>query len=239
MRVLDRIKGDIVQILVVEDSHTSSGELSRALERHGYDVTSVGNGATALDAHRGADIVLLDLDLPDIDGLEVCRRIREDADTPIITFTDNGSELDRVLGLRAGSDDCLDKPYEFRELVARIDAVTRRRRTRPGGPREPLTVLSIGTLRIDAASREVLLRGSPVDLTRKEFDLLYYLARHSESVVSRQRLMTEIWEDPMPHLLGPRATRTVDTHVSSLRSKLGRSSWIRTVRGVGFRVGHE
>ncbi|MGN5636820.1 response regulator transcription factor [Streptomyces sp. AC154] len=227
-----------MQILVVEDSHTSSGELSRALERHGYDVTSVGNGATALDAHRGADIVLLDLDLPDIDGLEVCRRIREDADTPIITFTDNGSELDRVLGLRAGSDDCLDKPYEFRELVARIEAVTRRRHARPRR-REPLTVLSIGTLRIDAASREVLLRGSPVDLTRKEFDLLYYLARHSESVVSRQRLMTEIWEDPMPHLLGPRATRTVDTHVSSLRSKLGRSSWIRTVRGVGFRVGHE
>lgn len=238
VRVLDRIKGDIVQILVVEDSHNSSGELSRALERHGYDVTSVGNGATALNAHRGADIVLLDLDLPDIDGLEVCRRIRDDADTPIITFTDSGSELDRVLGLRAGADDCLDKPYEFRELVARIEAVTRRRHARPG-PRESLTVLSIGTLRINAASREVLLRGSPVDLTRKEFDLLYYLARHSESVVSRQRLMTEIWEDPMPHLLGVRATRTVDTHVSSLRSKLGQRSWIRTVRGVGFRVGHE
>lgn len=238
VRAPDRIKGDIVQILVVEDSHNSDGELTRALERHGYGVASVSSGTAALDAHRGADFVLLDLDLPDIDGLEVCRRIREDAETPVITFTDSGSELDRVLALRTGADDCLDKPYEFRELVARIEAVTRRRHARPG-LRESLTVLSIGTLRINAASREVLLRGSPVDLTRKEFDLLYYLARHSESVVSRQRLMTEIWEDPMPHVLGSRATRTVDTHVSSLRSKLGRSSWIRTVRGVGFRVGHE
>ncbi|MGC4947007.1 response regulator transcription factor [Streptomyces sp. DT224] len=238
MRAPDRIKGDIVQILVVEDSHNSDGELTRALERHGYGVVSAGNGTAALDAHRGADLVLLDLGLPDIDGLEVCRRIREDAETPVIAFTDSGSELDRVLALRSGADDCLDKPYEFRELVARIEAVTRRRNARPG-LRESMTVLSIGTLRINAASREVLLRGSPVDLTRKEFDLLYYLARHSESVVSRQRLMTEIWEDPMPHLLGSRATRTVDTHVSSLRSKLGRSSWIRTVRGVGFRVGHE
>ncbi|MFJ7626777.1 response regulator transcription factor [Streptomyces sp. NPDC097595] len=227
-----------MQILVVEDSHNSDGELTRALERHGYGVASVSSGTAALDAHRGADFVLLDLDLPDIDGLEVCRRIREDAETPVITFTDSGSELDRVLALRTGADDCLDKPYEFRELVARIEAVTRRRHA-PPGLRESLTVLSIGTLRINAASREVLLRGSPVDLTRKEFDLLYYLARHSESVVSRQRLMTEIWEDPMPHVLGSRATRTVDTHVSSLRSKLGRSSWIRTVRGVGFRVGHE
>jgi DNA-binding response OmpR family regulator len=226
-----------VHVLMVGTPTDGSGSPATRLERLGHDVTCVGTGSAALEVHQDADLIVLDLDLPDIDGLEVCRRIRALVKTPIIAFTDSGTELDRVLGLRAGADDCLDKPYEFRELVARIDAVTRRLRPRESA-RESLTVLSIGVLRIDAASREVMLRGRPVDLTRKEFDLLYYLARHSEKVVSRQRLMTEIWEDPRPQELGPRASRTVDTHVSSLRSKLGDSGWIRTVRGVGFRVGH-
>ncbi|MYR46959.1 response regulator transcription factor [Streptomyces sp. SID5910] len=225
-----------MDILMVGSTADGSGSPVVRLERLGHEVTCVSTGAAAMEAHQHAELILLDLDLPDIDGLEVCRRIRALARTPVIAFTDSGTELDRVLGLRAGADDCLDKPYEFRELAARIDAVTRR--TRPREPaRESLTVLSIGALHIDAASREVRVRGRHVDLTRKEFDLLYYLARHSEKVVSRQRLMTEIWEDPRPQEFGPRASRTVDTHVSSLRSKLGDSNWIRTVRGVGFRVG--
>ncbi|WP_435845090.1 response regulator transcription factor [Streptomyces flaveolus] len=230
-------EGGTMHIVMAGTAADGSGSPVMRLERLGHDVTCVTTGAAALEAHQDAELVLLDLDLPDIDGLEVCRRIRALTRTPVIAFTDSGTELDRVLGLRAGADDCLDKPYEFRELVARIDAVTRRTRSREKG-RESLTALSIGGLSIDAASREVMVRGRHVDLTRKEFDLLYYLARHSEKVVSRQRLMTEIWEDPRPQELGPRASRTVDTHVSSLRSKLGDSRWIRTVRGVGFRVGH-
>lgn len=219
-----------MHIVMAGTATDGSGSPVTRLERLGHSVTCVTTGAAALEAHQDAELILLDLDLPDIDGLEVCRRIRALTRTPVIAFTDSGTELDRVLGLRAGADDCLDKPYEFRELVARIDAVTRRTRPRETD-RESLTVVSIGGLSIDAASREVMVRGRPVDLTRKEFDLLYYLARHSEKVVSRQRLMTEIWEDPRPQELGPRASRTVDTHVSSLRSKLGDRGWIRTVRG--------
>ncbi|MEV3853793.1 response regulator transcription factor [Streptomyces sp. NPDC050095] len=214
-----------------------AGSPAARLERLGHDVTCVATGGAALGQYREADLVLLDLDLPDIDGLEVCRRIRAATRVPLIAFTDSGTELDRVLGLRAGADDCLDKPYEFRELVARIEAVTRRTRPRESA-RESPTVVSIGGLRVDAASREVLVWGRQVDLTRKEFDLLYYLARHSEKVVSRQRLMKEIWGDGGVRETGARASRTVDTHVSSLRGKLGDRAWIRTVRGVGFRIGH-
>ncbi|MFD6127370.1 response regulator transcription factor [Streptomyces hydrogenans] len=173
---------------------------------------------------------------PHTAGVARGRRTRAAGPVPVIAFTDSGTELDRVLGLWAGADDCLDKPYEFRELVARIEAVTRR--TRPREPvRESLTVVSIGRLRVDAESREVLVGGRLVELTRKEFDLLYYLAQNSGKVVSRHQLMKEIWGDPRGEAIGARASRTVDTHVSSLRSKLGDSGWIRTVRGVGFRLG--
>jgi DNA-binding response OmpR family regulator len=226
-----------MQLLIVEGQEATAQPLAPRLERHGYDVVTVTTGAAALEACATAELVLLDLELPDIDGLEVCRRIRNTTDTPIIAFTDRGAELDRVLGLQAGSDDCLDKPYEFRELMARIEAVMRRAWRPRSAPRTPTAVLTIGDMCIDGASREVRLRGAPVQLTRKEFDLLYYLARHSDTVVTRRRLMTEIWDDSSVHALSPRASRTIDTHVSSLRSKLGHSGWILTVRGVGFRLG--
>ncbi|MFC7883448.1 response regulator transcription factor [Streptomyces sp. NPDC057376] len=226
-----------MQLLVVTGQEFSSQPLAPRLERHGYDVVTVTTGAAALDACGSAELVLLDLELPDIDGLEVCRRIRNTMDTPIIAFTDSGADLDRVLGLQAGSDDCLEKPYEFRELMARIDAVMRRAWRPRSTPRTVTGSLTVGDMCIDGASREVRLRGTPIQLTRKEFDLLYYLARHSDTVVTRRRLMTEIWDDSSAHALSPRASRTIDTHVSSLRSKLGSSGWIVTVRGVGFRLG--
>ncbi|MYS19326.1 DNA-binding response regulator, OmpR family, contains REC and winged-helix (wHTH) domain [Streptomyces sp. DvalAA-14] len=225
-----------MRILVVEAHKHEALTLARNLERYGHDVTIVDSGTAAVEHHRQADFVLLDLDLPDIDGLAVCRMLRETGGVPMIAFAGGGTELDRVLGLRAGADDCLDKPYEIRELAARMEAVMRRREPRRPAP-APKTTVSIGALRIDAASREVQVHEKPVELTRKEFDLLYYLARHPEMVVTRQRLMAEIWEIPMVRALGAQASRTVDTHVSSLRSKLGCSSWIVTVRGVGFRVG--
>jgi DNA-binding response OmpR family regulator len=225
-----------VRILVVEAQEVEAKELARNLERYGHEVTAVESGAEALLHYEQANFVLLDLDLPDMDGLDVCRTLRETGELPVIAFTSGGTELDRVLGLRAGADDCLDKPYEIRELAARMEAVMRRRK-----PRRPVidpkTAVSIGGLHIDAVSRKVRVHERTVRLTRKEFDLLYYLARHSEMVVTRQRLLAEIWEIPMALAAGYQASRTVDTHVNSLRNKLGRSSWIVTVRGVGFRVG--
>ncbi|MFI9306184.1 response regulator transcription factor [Streptomyces triculaminicus] len=226
-----------MQLLVVENRTAAAEPLAPRLERYGHEAVTVATGAAALESYTEAELILLDLELPDIDGLEVCRRIRRESDTPIIAFTGRGAELDRVLGLQAGSDDCLDKPYVFRELMARIDAVMRRARRPPEPVRPPAEALSVGDVCINPASREVRLCGRAVDLTRKEFDLLYYLATHSDSVVTRQRLMAEIWGDTSANALGPRASRTIDTHVSSLRGKLGDSGWIRTVRGVGFRIG--
>ncbi|MGP4089657.1 response regulator transcription factor [Streptomyces sp. KR55] len=217
------------RILVVESEPTSAMSLVQRLRRHGYQAESVATGAKALQAHHNWDLILLDLELPDLDGLEVCRSIRAISDTPIIVVTALDSELDRVLGLQAGSDDYLAKPYGFRELMARIEAVMRRAR-----PQRPLQqVITHGLLRIDAGAREVRLGGRLIEVTRKEFDLLHLLASQPETVISRRQLMVQVWDDSWS-----RPGRTLDTHVSSLRNKLGSSSWIVTVRGVGFRLGH-
>ncbi|MEU9453552.1 response regulator transcription factor [Streptomyces sp. NPDC048277] len=200
--------------------------LAAGLRRHGHQVEGVGTGSAALQAYQVSDIVLLDLELPDLDGLEVCRSIRSLSDVPLIAVTGWGTELDRVLGLQAGADDYLVKPYGFRELMARMDAVMRRARPQSVTAR----VVSCGPLRIDAASREVSLHGEAVEVTRKEFDLLYLLAAHPGTVITRKRIMQQVWG-------GSWSRRTVDTHVSSLRGKLGGSDWIVTVRGVGFRFG--
>ncbi|MGW0549099.1 response regulator transcription factor [Streptomyces altiplanensis] len=219
---------DALKVLVVESDVSSADSLIQGLRRHGHSAGSVGTGAEALRAYRSADLLLLDLDLPDLDGLEVCRSIRSAGATPLIAVTARDSELDRVLGLQAGADDYLVKPYGFRELMARIEAVMRRVR-----PRQPLQrVITHGQLRIDADTREVAVQGRQMELTRKEFGLLHLLASHPGTVVSRRQLMTLVWEDSWS-----RPGRTIDTHVSSLRNKLGCNDWIITVRGVGFRLG--
>ncbi|MGW2013555.1 winged helix-turn-helix domain-containing protein [Streptomyces sp. NPDC001927] len=219
----------VLRILVVENEKAAADALVQGLMRQGHHAEHVDTGGAALNAHHEADLVLLDLDLPDLDGLEVCRGIRTVSDTPIITVTARGNELDRVLGLQAGSDDYLVKPYGFRELLARIEAVMRR-----SAPRTRTAhAISHGPLHIDASTREVTLDGDAVELTRKEFDLLHLLAMRPGAVVSRRQLMAQIWDDTWS-----RRGRTIDTHVSSLRGKLGSSSWIITVRGVGFRLGH-
>ncbi|UQX05435.1 response regulator transcription factor [Streptomyces sp. RerS4] len=218
-----------LRVLIVESDSRAADSLLKGLVRQNYSAHSVDTGAQALRSHHDADLVLLDLDLPDLDGLEVCRGIRAVSDTPIITVTARGSELDRVLGLQAGCDDYLVKPYGFRELLARMDAVMRRVRVRPVTSR----VINHGALRIDASARIATLDGAPVDLTRKEFDLLHLLASQPETVVPRRQIMAQVWDDAW----SPQG-RTVDTHVSTLRGKLGSSKWITTVRGVGFRLGH-
>ncbi|MFC7309488.1 response regulator transcription factor [Streptomyces monticola] len=226
--VLNRQRGPAIwRVLVVESDPGDAEALAKGLQRHGHEVESVATGTAALDAYQKADLVLLDLELPDLDGLEVCRAVRTAGDVPMIAVTARGSEVDRVLGLQAGADDYLVKPYGFRELMARMDAVMRR--SAPAVP-EPPSALSCGRLSIDASSREVRVDGRPVVVTRKEFDLLYLLASHPDTVMPRKRLMQEVWGDSW-------SRRTVDTHVSSLRGKLGASEWIVTVRGVGFRLG--
>lgn len=211
------------RLLVVENDAHDAESLIRGLTRHGHSVERAETGRAALEGYQRADLVLLDLELPDLDGLEVCREVRSACDIPVIAVTARATELDRVLGLQAGADDYLVKPYGFRELMARIDAVMRRIRPQPVAT----PVVAHGPLRIDSTAREVSVHGRRVEVTRKEFDLLYLLASQPGTVVSRHRIMRQVWGDSW-------SRRTLDTHVSSLRKKLGAGDWITTVRGVGL-----
>ncbi|MFF4276030.1 response regulator transcription factor [Streptomyces sp. NPDC001536] len=215
------------RVLIVDARAEDAAPLAEALRRHGHHVERARNGYAALETYGEADvdIVLLDPELPDVDGLQVCRQLTAAGRTAVIVLSARGSELDVVLGLQAGADDYLVKPCGLRELLARIEAVMRRVQ-----PRIERRVLSIGALRIDAALREVRLGGRTIAVTRKEFDLLYLLAARPETVVTREQLLREVWADSW-------SRRTVDTHVSSLRTKLGSRDWIITVHGVGFRIG--
>jgi DNA-binding response OmpR family regulator len=214
--------------MVVDGDGGLADHLVAQLRRHGHESVGVGRGSTALQTHQDADLVLLDLELPDLDGLEVCRAIRSVSRVPIIIVTARQSELDCVLGLQAGADDYVTKPYGLRELVARIDAVMRRSQWQPAGAEE----IRRGRLHIDPNSREVTVGGVAVALTRKEFDVLFLLASHPGAVIPRRQLLQQVWGDSW-------SRRTIDTHVSSLRGKLGASEWIVTVRGVGFRLGND
>lgn len=213
-------------VLVVEDHAEEAEVLARGLRRHSHEVSQAHTGSEALQIFEGADVVLIELDLPDLDGLEVCQGIRAVCDTPVIAVTGRGSELDRVLGLQAGADDYLVKPYGFRELMARMEAVMRRLRSQSRSP----SAIVHGPLQIDATSRQVTVDGRDVELTRKEFQLLYLLASKAGSVIPRKQIMAHVWG-------GSWSRGTLDTHISSLRSKLGDSDWIVTVRGVGFKMG--
>ena len=215
-----------MRVLLVEDEEAIAEPLADALAREGFDVTWVATAAEALAAAEH-DLVLLDLRLPDRDGYEVCRELRGRSSVPIIVISARGEEVDRVVGLELGADDYLVKPFGFRELLARINAVTRRT-----GARDPAaTVLRAGPLTVDTDARRVTLAGAEVELTAKEFDLLAALAARPGAVVSRQRLLDDVW-DARHHL----ATKTIDVHVAALRRKLGDPGWIQTVRGVGFRL---
>ncbi len=221
--------------LAIESDVAAAERLRQCLCRLGYQARSVTRGEEALRLFGGTDLVLLDLELPDIDGLEVCRNIRMAGDTPIIAFAGGGGEADRVLGLQAGADDCMAKPYGLRELAARIEAVTRRARRITA----EFHAIVRGELCVDPVRRCVSLGDRPISLTRKEFELLHLLASDPERVFSRQELMSRIWQDDSAaSRRAARASRTLDTHVGTLRNKIGAGEWIVTVRGVGFRLGH-
>jgi DNA-binding response OmpR family regulator len=219
----------VTNVLVVERDAAAAEATERDLRRQGYTTRSVHTGARALRTYHDADLVLLSLELSDMDGLEVCRTVRRDGDIPLIAVTDEDDELERVLALRAGADDCVVKTWGFREISARIEAVLRRAHRAPA----PEKTISLRPLHIDPRTREVRLHDRVVPVTSKEFELLYVLARNSETVVSRKELMAKVWGSNWAC-----TSRTIDTHVSSLRSKLGSSRWITTVRGVGYRMGY-
>jgi DNA-binding response OmpR family regulator len=219
-----------MRVLLVEDDVDIAVPLVRGLEREGFEVTHSETGSDALaasDGPEGPDVVLLDLGLPDLDGFEVCRRMRSGSEVPIIVVTARGDEVDRVVGLELGADDYVVKPFGLRELVARIRAVTRRAPARS----TDVTVTRFGALVVDRRTRRVILRDEELMLTPKEFDLLAALADDPGAACSRQHLLDVVWD---PHWYGP--TKTVDVHVANLRRKLGDPAWVETVRGVGYRL---
>lgn len=220
-----------VKILLVEDDRSIADSLIEGLTADGYTVEHAHSGALALAA-TGYDMVLLDLGLPDMDGRDVFRQLRGRSATPIIMLTARAEEFDRVLGLELGADDYVTKPFSFRELVARIRAVSRRTLESQGdaGP-NPSEIQTILALAIDRRTRRVHVNGNEVVLTAKEFDLLAYLALDVGAVRTRTEILENVWD---AHWYGP--TKTVDAHVASLRKKLGNHNWIQAIRGVGFRL---
>ena len=219
-------------VLLVEDEPSISEPFSRALAREGFEAVIAATLAEArtLLKERSPVLVLLDLRLPDGDGREFAREIRATSQLPIIMLTARGSEIDRVVGLELGADDYIVKPFAVAEVIARIRAVLRRSRR----PQDPPEHLAAGGVTIDVAARRAWLEGRELSLTRKEFDLLVRLARSRGQVVTREDLMSDVWDE---NWFG--STKTLDVHMTALRRKLGENSaaprHIQTVRGVGFR----
>jgi two-component system response regulator RegX3 len=226
-------------ILLVEDEPAIAEPLAETLTREGFHLEVAGTAAGAVDAFASVrpDLILLDLMLPDGSGFDVCREVRKSSQVPIIMLTARGDEADRVIGLELGADDYVVKPFSAREVTARVRAVLRRtaQAAAPASPGDD-GPLEVGDVRLDPATRSVARAGAPVDLTRKEFDLLRLLMGSAGSVVTRERLIDEVWD---VNWFG--STKTLDVHVSALRKKLGDDSaaprYIRTVRGVGFMFG--
>lgn len=221
-----------MRVLVVEDDASVASSVMEGLATAGFSASLVGTGADAVRAFAALapDIVLLDLGLPDMDGTDVCRAIRQGSSTPIIVLSARDDEIDRVIALEIGADDYLVKPFGMRELIARIRAVTRR--TNALEPDPANSVRSYGGLAIDARARRVTLTGAEVYLTPKEFDLLDYLARDAGAVLRRAEILHNVWDT---NWYG--TTKTLDAHVAAIRRKLGDPGWIVSVRGIGFRFG--
>ena len=231
-----RVGSGAPRVLVVEDEQSIAEPFVRALARNGFDAVVARTAAEAMRIARETepDVVLLDLTLPDGDGRDVCRELRRESDVPIIMLTARGTETDRIVGLELGADDYVVKPFATDEVIARIRAVLRRyhRGATAAGP------VTVGDLRVDFAARRAWLAGEELRLTRKEFDLLARLASDAGHVVTREVLMSDVWDE---NWFG--STKTLDVHIAWLRKKLGEDPGaprhIHTVRGVGFRLAAE
>ncbi len=223
-----------MRLLLVEDDDRVASAIEDVLTRHGYTVERAGDAAAALVLLGPlTDVVVLDLTLPDSDGFDLCARIRSGAagcpQVPIIMATARGDLGSRVHGLRLGADDYLVKPFDLRELMARVEAVARRAQRADGQDAGPVAA---GRALIDVPARTVLLDGSVVQLTRKEFDLLAVLAQQRGAVVRREVILGAVWQ-----VRDAAAARTLEVHVASIRAKTAAPALIETVRGVGYRLG--
>ncbi|WP_104062701.1 response regulator transcription factor [Arthrobacter sp. 4R501] len=217
-----------MELLIVEDDDAMASALAAAVATAGHNPTRVARGADALLVHRKFEVILLDLGLPDMDGLEVLRKLRQVTAAPILILTARDDERSVVLGLRSGADDYLVKPVKLVELLARIEAVTRRA-GRYRGTRQQSVVL--GDLEIDLERRVAALRSAVLPLTATEFDLLALLASHAGSVVTREQILDALWGDAFVA-----SSRSLDVHLTGLRAKLQLPGFIINVRGVGYRV---
>jgi DNA-binding response OmpR family regulator len=215
----------------VEDEANIASFVKLYLEKAGFAVERVATGTEGVARSRDSQpaLIVLDLNLPDIDGLEVCRRIRASSQVPILMLTARDDDIDKIVGLEVGADDYVTKPFNPRELVARIKTILRRATTPP--ERDQRTVLTHGKLRIDSGRREVTLDGQPLQLAPKEFDLLYALMEHHGIVLTRDQLLERVWGYTFAG-----DTRTVDVHVRQLRRKIGDACPVVTVWGVGYKV---
>jgi two-component system, OmpR family, response regulator MprA len=226
--VLSEVEQAGGRVLIVEDDVDIADVLRRSLRNEGYEVRTSADGTEALDVAAGfvPDLVVLDLGLPGLDGIEVCRRLRSDGDVPILMLTARAETEDRVTGLDSGADDYLVKPFERQELLARIRALLRRR------PPRGTASMEVGDLVLNPDTREVRRDEREIELTNREFELLEFLMRNERLVVSRERLLDEVWGyDPMA------ATNTIDVFISNLRRKLeagGESRLLHTKRGAGY-----
>jgi DNA-binding response OmpR family regulator len=219
-------------VLVVEDEASIASFVALYLKNAGYDVATVGNGGDALTAveRNQPSLIVLDLMLPDIDGIEICRRIRQKSDVPILMLTARDEDVDKIIGLEVGADDYMTKPFNPRELVARVKSILRR--TTPARKERDSEVIQHGDLVIDAGRREAKVGDQEIQLAPKEFDLLWELLDHRGLVLTRDQLLERVWGYTFAG-----DTRTVDVHVRQLRRKLGDASPIVTVWGVGYKVG--
>ena len=218
-------------ILVVEDESSIASFVALYLKNAGYSVRTVAKGADALDqvSSDPPSLTILDLMLPDIDGIEVCKRIRQDSDVPILMLTARDEDVDKIIGLEVGADDYMTKPFNPRELVARVKSILRR--STPERRQAESAVIRHGELSIDAGRREVRVGEEEIQLAPKEFDLLWELLDHRGLVLTRDQLLERVWGYTFAG-----DTRTVDVHVRQLRRKLGDASPIVTVWGVGYKV---
>ena len=223
--------GDTQTILVVEDEQAIASFVSAYLRKDGFNVRMTASGREALTivGTEAPALVILDLMLPDLDGLEVCRRIRDTSTLPVLMLTARDDDLDKIAGLEVGADDYLTKPFNPRELVARIKSILRRSTGAQRKPQE--AAMEHGNLRIDAGRREVTVSGAQIQLAPKEFDLLWELLDHRGLVLTRDQLLERVWGYTFAG-----DTRTVDVHVRQLRRKLGDDCPVATVWGVGYKV---
>jgi DNA-binding response OmpR family regulator len=220
-----------VRVLLVEDDAGVAGALASGLRGRGWELVHAATGAEAVARAHGVHLVLLDLGLPDMDGMDVCRTLRARSDVPIIALTARGDPRSKVAGLRGGADDYVVKPFGFAELVARMEAVLRRSRPVAPVPAPTRPPVRLADVEIDLDARAVRAHGGPVRLTRKEFDLLALLAEQPGAVRTRAEILQRVWQSSWQG-----SSRTLDVHVASLRAKLGAPDLVETVRGVGYRL---